>query len=53
LTEKKPRLGAWRLSGQKFVTTWQRCVDDQDVKDLFGKEARDFFDQVVKHATSL
>jgi hypothetical protein len=50
---KMKRPERWRLCAQKFVTEWRRCLDDQDVADLDGKEARAFFDQLVTLATSV
>jgi hypothetical protein len=52
VAEKKRRFDRWRLSGLKLVTAWRRCVEDQDVSNLEGKGAREFFDQLAKHATS-
>jgi serine/threonine protein kinase len=40
----------WRLSGKRRITDWRRCVDDQDVTELSGKPATEFFDQMVTEA---
>jgi hypothetical protein len=42
----------WRLTGRKYVHDWRRCVDDHDVTDLSAMSVRDFFDQIVRQATS-
>jgi serine/threonine protein kinase len=51
---KVRRPDRWRLSARKLISNdWRRCgIDDQDVADLSGKDARAFFDQLVAHATS-
>jgi serine/threonine protein kinase len=50
--EKYKRGERWKLTGRKFITTWQRCVDDQIVEDPVGRSSREFFDQMLKEATS-
>jgi serine/threonine protein kinase len=50
---KMRRPEKWRLTGKKYVHDWRRCVEDHDVTDLADKSVRDFFDQLVTHATSL
>lgn len=50
--EKCRRGSGWRLSGLHRVNRWQRCVTDQTVADLAGREAQSFFDDLVKLATS-
>jgi eukaryotic-like serine/threonine-protein kinase len=44
--------GRWRFKGRRRLTQWRTIVEDQIVTDPTGIEARDFFDRVVRVATS-
>ena len=44
--------GRWLLTGCRRVSQWRRIVDDQIVTDPAGTEARLFFDNMLKAATS-
>jgi serine/threonine protein kinase len=51
--QPRKRAGGWRLSGKvKTHQQWRRFVDDQDIGDLSDGSVKDFFDQIVRDATS-
>lgn len=53
VSAQRMRSGRWKLSAQKCRNRWQRFgIADQDVDALIGPAATEFFDQVVRHATS-